>query len=75
MASLIDVQPEVVRALESKLKDANTTLAEKYRVMFSLRNIRGETAHAALATGASLPLLFELSCHHAASCKHHACCV
>lgn len=49
---LKEASPEVVTSLEAKLKDPSSTLAQKYRVMFSLRNLAGEAAHRALETGA-----------------------
>ena len=49
--SLVDAPDATVQALERKLTDPKTTLAAKYRVLFSLRNIRGEAAHRALMTG------------------------
>ena len=52
------VEPEVVQALRRKLADPSTTLPQKYRVLFSLRNIAGEEAHGAMLVGAM----------HAAAC-------
>ena len=52
MATLVDAPPEVVSALQAKLVAPGTTLAQKYRVLFSLRNVKGEQAHQALETGA-----------------------
>lgn len=49
--TLVDAPDHVVRALERKLTDPTSSLAAKYRVLFSLRNIRGEAAHRALMTG------------------------
>lgn len=49
--TLVDAPDHVVRALERKLTDPSSTLAAKYRVLFSLRNIRGEAAHRALMIG------------------------
>lgn len=49
--TLVDAPDHVVQALERKLTDPGTSLAAKYRVLFSLRNIRGEAAHRALMTG------------------------
>lgn len=44
----------VVVELKGKLTDAGTSLPHKYRVLFSLRNIKGEAAREALAAGACL---------------------
>ncbi|KXZ51717.1 hypothetical protein GPECTOR_11g165 [Gonium pectorale] len=48
-APLVDVDESVVQELKQKLIDPKTTLPEKYRVLFSLRNTRGAAAHEALA--------------------------
>jgi hypothetical protein len=53
MATLVEAAPGVVQTLEGKLKDPATQLPEKYRVLFSLRNVAGSDAHAALVTGAA----------------------
>lgn len=53
MASLVEVSDQVVHELESKLKDPSTGLPEKYRVLFSLRNVQGTAAHQALVTALS----------------------
>ena len=45
------VDGAVVAALRGKLGDPASTLPQKYRVLFSLRNIAGEEAHAAMLTG------------------------
>lgn len=52
LAKLVEVSPEAVQSLEAKLKAPDTPLPEKYRVLFSLRNIEGKEAHEALALGA-----------------------
>jgi hypothetical protein len=52
LAQLVKVAPETVTALEAKLRSPETSLPEKYRVLFSLRNIEGPAAHEALALGA-----------------------
>lgn len=41
----------MVAALEKKVVDAGTSLPEKYRVLFSLRNVAGAAATKALITG------------------------
>lgn len=41
----------VLQVLADKLLAADTTLPEKYRVLFSLRNLPGEQARNLLATG------------------------
>eukprot|EP00877_Chromochloris_zofingiensis_P002752 jgi/Chrzof1/12478/Cz06g35230.t1 len=50
MATLFESSPEVINGLQAKLKDPCISLPQKYRVLFSLRNIKGHQAHAALAT-------------------------
>lgn len=52
--TLVDAPDSVVQSLERKLTEPGTTLAAKYRVLFSLRNIRGQAAHRALMTGEPL---------------------
>lgn len=52
MAALREADAAVIEALKGKLLDPNTSLPEKYRVLFSLRNIKGSDAHDALLTGA-----------------------
>lgn len=47
------VSPETIARLRAKLNDPSTTLCQKYRVLFSLRNVPGENAHEALIDGAS----------------------
>lgn len=49
---LVEADAETVESLRQKLLDPNTSLPEKYRVMFSLRNVAGHAAHEALLTGA-----------------------
>jgi hypothetical protein len=53
LAKLVEVAPEAVQSLEAKLRARETSLPEKYRVLFSLRNIDGKGAHDALALGAA----------------------
>lgn len=53
LAKLVEVAPEAVEALEAKLRSPETSLPEKYRVLFSLRNIQGREAHEALSLGES----------------------
>lgn len=48
---LLSAEPETVSRLRAKLLDPNTSLPEKYRVLFSLRNLAGKEAHEALLTG------------------------
>lgn len=45
------VSDKVIEELRGKLTDASTSLPHKYRVLFSLRNIKGEAAREALAAG------------------------
>lgn len=49
--ALHEVEPEVVAALRRKLVGDSTTLEQKYRVLFSLRNIQGPEAQAAMLEG------------------------
>lgn len=49
LAQLVQVAPEAVQSLQAKLKAPETSLPEKYRVLFSLRNIDGKEAHEALS--------------------------
>jgi hypothetical protein len=48
----VAADPAVVAALRRKLADESASLASKYRVLFSLRNIEGSDAHAAMLDGA-----------------------
>lgn len=48
---LVEVDPAVVADLRAKLVDPATALPEKYRVLFSLRNVKGHEAHEALTQG------------------------
>jgi hypothetical protein len=52
MAILRDADEAVIAALKSKLQNCSTSLPEKYRILFSLRNLKGPAAHDALQTGA-----------------------
>lgn len=52
MTALKEVSDDVVKSLETRLKDTSTSLSDKYRILFSLRNIKGESAHKAMLTGA-----------------------
>ncbi|EFJ53045.1 deoxyhypusine hydroxylase [Volvox carteri f. nagariensis] len=45
---LVEVDESVILDLKQKLLDPNTTLPEKYRILFSLRNVKGAAAHDAL---------------------------
>ncbi|KAI8464757.1 MAG: deoxyhypusine hydroxylase [Monoraphidium minutum] len=49
LAKLVTVSSEAVQSLEAKLVAPETSLPEKYRVLFSLRNVEGAEAHEALA--------------------------
>ncbi len=51
MAELKEVDAEVVQGLRDKLLGAETPLPEKYRCLFSLRNVAGQAAHEALLEG------------------------
>lgn len=48
---LIESAPEVIEDLRQKLTDPTSSLPEKYRVLFSLRNVKGPLAHQALLQG------------------------
>ena len=51
---LRNVQPaDLVYSLLNQLKDPATSLSEKYQILFSLRNIQGPEAQAALYAGES----------------------
>ena len=50
-AELVEADPAVVADLTRKLVDPATTLPEKYRVLFSLRNVKGQAAQDALVQG------------------------
>ena len=51
MAALVERDSTVVQALQAKLVAPSTSLPQKYRVLFSLRGIAGEEAHAAMLQG------------------------
>lgn len=48
MATLVEASKETVAELRQKLTSPTTSLTEKYRVLFSLRNVKGREAHEAL---------------------------
>lgn len=48
---LVDSTPEVIEDLRCKLTDPTASLPEKYRVLFSLRNVKGQLAQEALLQG------------------------
>ncbi|KAK9811729.1 hypothetical protein WJX72_009172 [[Myrmecia] bisecta] len=48
MAVTVEADPQVVAALRQKLLDPSTSLQRKYRVLFSLRNIKAKEAHDAM---------------------------
>lgn len=50
-AELREADPAVIAQLESKLVAPDTSLPEKYRVLFSLRNVSGSEAQHALHKG------------------------
>ena len=60
MVSLVTVDQSVVENLEKALVRDDTPLSSKYRILFSLRNIEGSKAHAAMLQGGSRE-----SCGHA----------
>ena len=41
----------IVRSLLENLKNPATSLSQKYRILFSLRNLKGSESHAALIEG------------------------
>jgi hypothetical protein len=49
-----EADPLVVEGLRRKLIDSSTSLSQKYRVLFSLRNISGANSHLAIMEGASI---------------------
>lgn len=51
-AALVEAAPDVVAALEAKLLEPSMSLPDKYRALFSLRNVAGPAATAALTAGA-----------------------
>jgi deoxyhypusine monooxygenase len=51
MVALKEVDGEIIANLERKLQLETTSLPEKYRILFSLRNIKGERAHRAMLKG------------------------
>lgn len=51
MATLVEAPDDVLVALERKVLDTSTSLSEKYRVLFSLRNVAGTAATKALIAG------------------------
>ena len=52
MAALVEKDAAVVETLRQKLVAPTTTLSQKYRILFSLRGIAGQEAHAAMLEGA-----------------------
>eukprot|EP00775_Hariotina_reticulata_P010724 gene10724-10881_t len=48
MGTLVQAPEQVVQALDSKIQAQSTSLPEKYRALFSLRNLAGATATDAL---------------------------
>jgi deoxyhypusine monooxygenase len=52
MGTLVQAAEHVVQALDSKLQAHSTSLPEKYRTLFSLRNLAGKSATDALINGA-----------------------
>lgn len=55
LAKLVEVSPEAVASLRERLTGDRTSLPEKYRVLFSLRNVHGKEAHEALTLALSDP--------------------
>jgi len=46
--------PLIVQALLKNLKNPATSLSQKYRILFSLRNLKGAESQAALIEGSHL---------------------
>lgn len=46
---------DTVAALRCKLLQRDTSLSQKYRILFSLRNIPGEAAEEAIVAGQGMP--------------------
>lgn len=61
MVKLVEVEPAKVAELRAKLTEPELSLPEKYQVLFSLRNVKGADAHAALLTGGCYLLLLKLA--------------
>jgi hypothetical protein len=55
---MVEVAEDLVHSLRSKLVDQSTPLSRQYRVLFSLRNIKGEAAREALENGVALVQMF-----------------
>jgi hypothetical protein len=51
MGGMREADPVVVTKLRNKLVDSSTTLSQKYRILFSLRNLAGSDAHEAMLLG------------------------
>eukprot|EP00882_Tetradesmus_deserticola_P026995 GHRQ01029826.1.p1 GENE.GHRQ01029826.1~~GHRQ01029826.1.p1 ORF type:complete len:122 (+),score=9.91 GHRQ01029826.1:56-421(+) len=51
MATLVRAPEEVVQRLQQKIQADDASLADKYRALFSLRNVEGTEATQALTTG------------------------
>jgi len=49
--ALVHVADSKVASLEKELVDSTTSLSSKYRILFSLRNIKGTNAHKAMLAG------------------------
>lgn len=47
----VEIPEAAIEALLSKLVNPNSSLSEKYRVLFSLRNLSGSASHGALLQG------------------------
>lgn len=51
MSKLMEVEPAKVAELRARLSKTDLQLPEKYQVLFSLRNVKGQDAHDALVEG------------------------
>jgi len=51
MGGMREADPAAVAKLRNKLVDSSTTLSQKYRILFSLRNLAGSNAHEAMLLG------------------------
>ena len=51
MGGMREADPAVVAKLREKIVNPETTLSQKYRILFSLRNLAGAEAHEAMLLG------------------------
>ena len=60
VAGMRAADPAVVAKLRAKLTDPSTTLAQKYRILFSLRNLAGPEAHEAMLLGNAFQIPYKI---------------